>query len=695
MYFTPLKNMDKLNPIIFVSLSPFVSIFQDSHLSDWCNSESLSSKDSLDIQDPSHSTKNLQSSHSSFPLDPEKPYPGLNRQNDVCPTTDLTSLSATRLSDHNLTQSTKLYGHKQDSEGHNSDAPKPTWGFTSLEQPPKSEPPGAWHNCNLIALGEIISADPEHLKVNCQLNNGSTVVTNGKAPRNTALQASCSKQEALLDPRQHAVYDDEQLKHPSAIQILLPAETGNSNDLLFSVTKKPNIFLINSRIDNAAQEESHQQTGKEISLTSQKDSSTFINNLNKVSNLLPQTERPTSAALLQQSCSSNIQSDTLKCLKHAEEEVQKVPVSVGTSHSVCQVRFIKGILKKQSKYMSGDATYVRGSENLIFAKQLAVAIRDSVELARAKAKEEGGSNTIKKKLRWLDEVHLENEGKTQDTVEQIKVKSSSLCQASNNSEDHRQSSTAVSGGHRPAPSLTPPASTCYHFTKQAWADVGVQVSLPQERAEEVKVPCSNTRTGVPKVPRRECSSLRTRKGTVIRAQSATEVSQIAKTQGKIIVPRPPPRMELVEEKRTYITKTPYGMDHPSPNCKQAPAVERAPHKDSAKGLSSHYSHHALRTDSTVMYTPQPTSHTCPVPEGNMKDTPSSGHQETQGCSRRRGMIPDVKDLCSDRTPTDEEISQLWHGVRSALATKDGNVFLAESRFRLSLVHIVSVKIICF
>lgn len=627
----------------------------------------------MDIEDPNHSTKNLRSSnlHASFPLDPEKPHSGQ------------TSLSATGLSDHNLTQSTKLYEHKQDSEGHNDDAPKPSWGFTSLEQTAKTEPPAAWHNCNLIALGEIISADPEHLKVNCQLNNGSTIVTNGKAPRNTALQSSCSKQEALSDPGQHRVYDDERLTHPSAIQILLPAETGNSNDLLFSVTKKPNIFLINSRIDNTSQGETHQQTGKEIlSLTSQKESSTFINNLNKVSNLQPKTERPSSTASLQQSCSSNIQSDTLKCLKQAEEEVQKVPVSVGTSHSVCQVRFIKGILKKQSKYMSGDATYVRGSGHFIFAKQLAVAIRDSVELTRAKAKEEAGNSTIKKKLRWLDEVHVENEGKTQDTVEQIKVKSSSLCQPSNNSEDHQQSSTAVSGGPRPAPSLTPPASACYHFTKQAWADVGVQVSLPQERAEEVKVPCSSTRTGVPKVPRRECSSLRTRKGTVIRAQSATEVSQIAKTQGKIIVPRPPPRMELVEEKRTYITKTPYGRDHPSPNCKQAPAVERAPHKDNAKGLSSHYSHHALRTDSTVMYTPQPTSHTCPVSEGNMKGTPSSGRQETQGCSRRRGMIHDVKDLCSDRTPTDEEISQLWHGVRSALTTKDGNVYLAKRCFKL-------------
>ncbi|KAG7217647.1 hypothetical protein INR49_021336 [Caranx melampygus] len=250
-----------------------------------------------------------------------------------------------------------------------------------------------------------------------------------------------------------------------------------------------------------------------------------------------------------------------------------------------------------------------------------------------------------------------------------------------NPEDHQLSLTTVSGASKPGPSVTPPASIGYHFTKQAWADVGVQVSLPQERADEVKVPRSNTRTGGPKVPWRERSaragmgpvSSRTRKGTVIRPQSATEVNQIAKAQGKMMVPCPPPRIESVDERTLHITKTLYGMDHVSVNCKQAPAIEQALHKDTSEGFFSPYTHHPLRTDSSVMYTPMPPSCVCPVSEGNTKGAPSSGHQETQGSSRRRGMVFSEKGLRLDCTPTDEEISQLWHGVRSALATKDGNV----------------------
>lgn len=41
------------------------------------------------------------------------------------------------------------------------------------------------------------------------------------------------------------------------------------------------------------------------------------------------------------------------------------------------------------------------------------------------------------------------------------------------------------------------------------------------------------------------------------------------------------------------------------------------------------------------------------------------------------MVFGDKGLCLDCTPTDDEISQLWHGVRSALATKDAKDMLAR------------------
>ncbi|XP_054459207.1 centrosomal protein of 126 kDa [Anoplopoma fimbria] len=657
---------------------------QDSQLSDCCNSESLSSKDSLQNEDHNHSTKNLQYSYSSFLFDSEKPHPGLRKQNDLCPPSDLTSFSATVLLGDNLAQSRKLHEPKQkkqaDSEGpdNNIHVSKASWGFT-----PKTETQPALHNCNSFTPCEIVSAGQEHFEVNSQNSPSDNVIaTNRVAPGNTALDSSCPKQEALLGLRQKGVHDDRQLKHPSATEILLPAQNGNSKDILFWPPPKPNIFLNDSATDNASREGTLQQTGKETyNLSSQKEPSASINNLNKVSNPDPKVEKPLNAASLQHGCLSNIQSDTLKCLKCPEEEAQNVPVSVRKSHSVCEVRFIKGILKKPSKYMSGDTARGFGSGHLIFAKQVALAIRDSVELTRTKTKGVEGSNAVKKKLRWFDEVHVEKEAREKNTMRQMKGKSSNLCHSNNNSEDHQLSLTTVSGASKPGPCMTPPASTGYHFTKQAWADVGVQVSLHQERADEVKVVRSSTRTGGPKVPRRERSaragagpvSSRTRKGTVIRPQSATEVSQIAKTQGKIMVPRPPPRMDL--EKTSVIAKAPYGVDRASVNCKHALA-EQALHKDDSEGFFSPHTQDVMRTDSTVMYTPLPPSCTHSASKSNTKGTPSSGHQETQGCSsRRRGMVCNDRGLCLGCTPTDEEISQLWHGVRSALATKEAKNML--------------------
>uniref|UniRef100_A0A3Q3M6D9 Centrosomal protein 126 n=1 Tax=Mastacembelus armatus TaxID=205130 RepID=A0A3Q3M6D9_9TELE len=658
---------------------------QDSQQSD-CNSESLSSKDSLENEDPNHSTKHLQCSYSSFMFDSEKSHPDLRNQHDLYPASDLTH-SAMMLLGENFGQSRKLHKPKEkieeDSEGldNKMKVSESSWGLP-FEQTPEIETQPALHNSRLLSICEIIGADPEHFDINSPENslNDNIFVTNRVTPSNTALDSLCPKQKDLLDLGQQRVHDDRPLKRPSATEILLPAKNGNSNDILFGAPPKPNIFLSNSTTYNASQEETLKLTGKKSYLSSQKEPSAFINNLNKISNPEPTTEKPINTALLQNTCLSNIQSDTPKCLQCPEEEVQKSPVSVGTPHSVCQVRFIKGILKKQSKNMSGDNTYVYGAGHLIFSKQVALEIRDSVELTQAKTKNMEGNNPIKKKLRWFDEVHVDKEDKEQDIMKQSKGKSSNLSQSKNNSKDHQPSVTTVSGVSKPGPIMTSAASTGYHFTKQAWTDVGVQVSLPLEEAEEVKVPRSSTRTGGPKIPRRECSarvgagpvSMRTRKGTVIRPQSATEVNQIAKTQGKIMVPRPPPRMESVEEKMAYITKTPYGMDHASVNYKQAQALE---HKDNSEGLFSPYTHHIIRTDNIVMYTPLPPSYAGPILEGNTKGMPSSGCQETHGCSRRRGMVFNEKGLCLDCTPTDEEISQIWHGVRSALASKDGKAML--------------------
>ncbi|XP_029922292.1 centrosomal protein of 126 kDa [Myripristis murdjan] len=692
---------------------------QDHHVYHLNHSESLSSLDSLENEDPNHNTVNLQCSYSSLLLDSEKPQTVQKNQNDLCQSSGLSSSSTTALLGNILPQLRRMHDLKPKKQEefevlnnrmHNPSQATP--GFTSVEQASKMEAQPPLGNCRLLSLCEIIDADEEHCEESSPQNSPNdkiTVLANDKIPlSNTALEFN------MLDLRHQSVHDDRHAKHPTATEIILPAENSSHKDILFEAPPKPNVFLKECTTDNASQEETVQQAGEVNNyLSSQKSLSDSINNLNKLSNLEPKTDKSINVGSLQQACLSNIKSDTPKCLKCPEEEKQKIPLPVETFHSdskICQVRFIKGILKKQSKYVAGDNTYEYGSGHLFFAKQVAVSIRDSVELTRVKARDVEANKTVKKKLRWLDEVNLEKEEQEQNINirKQMRGKSSSVSQSKSNSEDHQPSLTTVSGGSRTGPSLTPPASSGYHFTKQAWADVGVQVSMAQERGDEVKVPRSSTRTGGPKVPRREHSarvgaspvSSRTRKGAVIRPQSATEVSQIAKTQGKILVPRPPPKMETAEEstldKTMFITKTPYSMDHPSVNFKQALPVEQASHKDDPESFYSPYTHRVIRTDSSVVYTPLTPSYTYPVLEGSSKSAPSSGHQEAQSCSGRRGLVYNEKGLCLDCTPTDEEISQLWHGVRTALATKDGDsinvlthngLLSALSQARANLSHV--------
>ncbi|KAM4627625.1 centrosomal protein of 126 kDa [Polymixia lowei] len=654
-------------------------------------SESLSSLDSLENDNPSRSWLSQERSQSPSSLDSDVGSQSVHRnQNDLwlLPTSSTAMFVADNLTQPQKVRSSPRPKKQEDSEVLNKsrhDLFQATRGFISTEQSPKREAQPPLGRCNLLTLCDTVDADAEPREESSRRNGPDDKITalpnNKVAPGTAELEFSrLKREEQFSDLRQQNVHDDRRAKHPSAREILVPAKNGNK-DLFPEVPAGPNVLWNDIKKANASRAETIQPTVKEINCPPSKNKSdNSINNLDKVSHSESKVERSKDTGSLRQACLSNITSDSLKCLKGPEEETQELPRSAGISHSdsnTSDVRFIKGILKKQSKYVSPDTTSMYGSGCLTFAKRVALSIRDSVELTRAKTKDVEGSKCVKKKLRWLDEVNSEEEHKEQirnlRKQTPMKIKPDGTLQSKSNSEDHQPSLTAVSGA------VTPPASTGYHFTKQAWADVGVQVSKLQERGNEVKVPWSSTRTGGPRVPRRERSarvgagpvSARTRKGTVIRPQSATEVGQIARTQGKIMVPRPPPRTETIEDddgdRAAYVAKTSYGADYPSVNYKQTLPAEWASHKDNSDSLFSPYTHHVLRRDSGVMYTPLPPSYTCPFPEGIAKGTPSSwGQREFQGCGGRR------EGLFLDRTPTDEEISQLWHGVRTVLATKEGD-----------------------
>ncbi|XP_052324683.1 centrosomal protein of 126 kDa isoform X2 [Oncorhynchus keta] len=485
----------------------------------------------------------------------------------------------------------------------------------------------------------------------------------------------------------------------------------------------------------------------------------------------PKAERSKNTdPLSQTSGHCNIRSDFPKGLKSLQVEITPTHlpdtppspppvavVSTATDHKGTEVRCIKGILKKQSKYSGGNAcSGIYNARHLISTKQFTMSIRDSVELTRRKGKD--ADKTTKKKIRWFDEIHLEEE----EEMERSPI-TNNKCVSEYPLPPHRHSASSdhQQGQGQTVATNTPLASTGYHFTKQAWADVRVQESRLQghqgiqergQEAREVKVQESRLqghqgiqergqearetrvearevkvlrgRTVCPRVPRRVRSaragmdpvSSRSRKGTVIRPQSATEASSHVAwvTHGKVMVPRPPPRTETMEPKThtretdtvvSYTSKNPYNMDHSNDTTKTPynmdhsndttktpynmdqsnsaatkagiPVDEALCNNNTLDSLApSQTRTHVIRADSSVISNPS-------------KATPMSGQQDAQGEAARWGLLYHENGLCLDRTPTDEEISQLWHGVRSALATKDGDpvTVLPQARANLSRVTI--------
>ncbi|XP_041732634.1 centrosomal protein of 126 kDa isoform X2 [Coregonus clupeaformis] len=660
---------------------------------------------------------------------------------------------------------------------------------------------------SLLTLSGIIdtssirpyNGDPDERESNLRGDHRVSAVaacSEASTPDKTQLEfTSCLTPEGKLEFRQQVRnQEDKYSKHPSATQVLLPGKTCSHKDLLCEApsSNPDHILSYNTKSSSGAREDSAtvQPTGSthHQSHRNKPSGEDATNNLNKGSNSEPKAGRSKNTDPLSQTLGHcNIRSDFPKGLKSLQVEgtpthrtdtppppPPAAAVSTATGHPKgTDVRSIKGILKKQSKYgvSGGNASCsMYNTGRLIFTKQFTMSIRDSVELTRTKVKDAEGNKTVNKKIRWFDEVNLEGEEEMNRNLMEQNPITNNKCVSGCPLPPHKQQSASSDhqqGQDQTVATTTPPlASTGYHFTKQAWADVRVQESRLQghqearevrvqesrlqghQEAREVRVQRgSSGRTGCPRVPRRVRSaragmdpvSSRSRKGTVIRPQSATEASShVARvTHGKVMVPRPPPRTETIEPnthkgeaaepynmdhsdtaktpynmdqsndttktpysmdhsdttktpynmdhadttKTPYnmdhsndTTKTPYNMDHSNDTTKTPynmdksnsaatkaglPVEQALCNKDTLDSFApSQTCTHVIRADSGVVSNPS-------------KATPMSGQQDAQGGAARRGLLYHEKGLCLDRTPTDEEISQLWHGVRSALATKDG------------------------
>ncbi|XP_064841666.1 centrosomal protein of 126 kDa [Oncorhynchus masou masou] len=586
--------------------------------------------------------------------------------------------------------------------------------------------------------------------------SGVVACSKASTPDRTLLDfTSCLIPEGKLEFRQQVRDpEDKYSKQPLATQVLLPGKTCSHKDLLCEApsSNPDHILSYNTKSSSGIRDTANIQPTKSTQRQSHGSKPSVedaMNNLNKGTNSEPKArtnsepkartnsepkartnsepkartnsepkartnsepkaERSKNTdPLIQTLGHCNIRSDLPKGLKSLQVEITPTHlpdtppspppvavVSTATDHKGTEVRCTKGILKKQSKYgvSGGNAcSSMYNARHLIFTKQFTMSIRDSVELTRRKGKD--ADKMIKKKVRWFDEVNLEEE----EEMERSPI-TNNKCVSEYPLPPHKHSASSdhQQGQGQTVATNTPLASTGYHFTKQAWADVRVQESRLQghqgiqERgqearetrvqAREVKVQRgSSGRTVCPRVPRRVRSaragmdpvSSRSRKGTVIRPQSATEASSHVAwvTHGKVMVPRPPPRTESMEPKThtretdavvSYTTKTPYNMDQSNSAATKAgiPVDEALCNNNTLDSFAlSQTRTHVIRADSSVI-------------SNASKATPMSGQQDAQGEAARWGLLYHENGLCLDRTPTDEEISQLWHGVRSALATKDG------------------------
>ncbi|KAK2504363.1 hypothetical protein MC885_007672, partial [Smutsia gigantea] len=239
------------------------------------------------------------------------------------------------------------------------------------------------------------------------------------------------------------------------------------------------------------------------------------------------------------------------------------------------VRFLKSILKKESKYEHDCFKSLVINQGFKLGNQKAAAIRDSIELTKEKEKSAKIPKTLKK-LRWFDESgdtekNAEDNYSLKNRIEisqqwsqpfHIQTKSGatsniiSVPPCAVNSADRKEpkddsisANVTTLGGpgtdHVPLNCFIP---SSYNIAKQAWPSSEKEENKCPLQSSESKIQKANSETGGTKVIRRTRSAkvqsgfiYTNRKGTVIRPQSASKANTFLQAQSKLIVPHPPPK----------------------------------------------------------------------------------------------------------------------------------------------------------
>ncbi|KAM8977658.1 centrosomal protein of 126 kDa [Pelodytes ibericus] len=313
---------------------------------------------------------------------------------------------------------------------------------------------------------------------------------------------------------------------------------------------------------------------------------------------------------------------------------------------------LKSILKKGSKYENGYTRAMGIGKMFHIVDRGNSGVRDSVELAKEKESKKGS----RKKLRWLDEID-----KIVDENDYISL-SKHLTGIKKTAAE--SSSNTSHQGYAPTKSLVEPTehsseppssvfSTGYHFTRQAWVtSKGAETNSVDHNHNTRSLPKAKTKVVRRPKSARNPSAVthRNRKGTIIRPQSATEASMIVKSQGKLMMPHPPPR----------------------PDNLNGQAATDA--KNLSVNISCNKNSGIISSKDTSL--PHSSGNPVPAQAYNSPETSKSivtlnndrlgALQESLSAPTKRYPIYGENGLRLDHTPTDEEIALLWHGVRSAL-----------------------------
>ncbi|XP_015441494.1 centrosomal protein of 126 kDa isoform X2 [Pteropus alecto] len=242
-------------------------------------------------------------------------------------------------------------------------------------------------------------------------------------------------------------------------------------------------------------------------------------------------------------------------------------------HERSSVRFLKSILKKESKYEHDYFKALVIKQGFKLGNQKAEAIKDSIELTKEKGNSAEIPKTIKK-LRWFDETgdmgrnaednhslnsgieisqqwsqpfHIQTESGAASNIISVPAYAVNSADRKKSEDDSSGNIAALGGSGTDHVSLNSFIPSSHNIAKQAWPASKKEESKSSIHSGDSKTKKGNPQRGGAKVIRTISAKVQSgfiypnRKGTVIRPQSTSKANTFLQAHGKLIVPHPPPK----------------------------------------------------------------------------------------------------------------------------------------------------------